>query len=62
MANTDTGKTPNTAANAGKVQSLSGGMSKAPMAKGDCAPKALGTPVKGFTGGGVMTSKVGVKF
>lgn len=60
--NKSTGMTPNLSANNGKVATLSSGNGKAPMAKGDCAPKALGTPVKGFTGSGVRSATVGVKF
>lgn len=60
--NKDTGMTPNTAASNGRVATLSSGNGKAPAAKGECAPKALGTPVKGFTGGGVRSASVGVKF
>lgn len=58
MAITDTGKTPSTAANNGRVPHPQKSMPKGEA----CTPKALGTPIKGFTGGGVRDARVGVKF
>lgn len=56
--NKDTGMTPNTAAKNGKMS-----YPEKAAPKGEhCAPKALGTPIKGFTGSGVRSSTVGVKF
>lgn len=58
MANTDTGKTPSTATNNGKLP-----YPERSAPKGESqGSKALGTPINGFTGGGIKDAKVGVKF